>query len=144
MLILSAREFRYQISTNNFSLKVAALTFSSLLAFIAVPFYLLFYGVLPVYAAGDPAQISDIVKILENIIKLLAPAAGIAFFIMFLIGGFQFLTSGGDPKAAGAARATLTYALIGIILVVVSWLILVLVRDITGANVTTVTIPGVP
>ena len=143
MLILSAREFRYQISTNNFSLKVAALTFSSLLAFIAVPFYLLFYGALPIYAAGDePAKISEIVKILENIIKLLAPAAGIAFFIMMLVGGFQFLTSGGDPKAAGAARATLTYALIGIILVVVSWLILVLIRNITGASVTTVEIPN--
>ena len=99
----------------------------------------------PVYAAGDePRQISEIVKILENIIKLLAPAAGIAFFIMMLVGGFQFLTSGGDPKAAGAARATLTYALIGIILVVVSWLILVLIKNITGASITTVEIPGVP
>jgi len=74
----------------------------------------------------------------------LAPAAGIAFFIMMLIGGFQCLTSGGDPKAAGAARSTLTYAIIGIILVVVSWLILVLIRDITGASVTTVTIPEAP
>ena len=99
---------------------------------------------LPVYAVSDPAKISDTVGILENIIKLLAPAAGIAFFIMLLIGGFQFLTSGGAPKAAGAARATLTYALIGIILVVVSWLILVLIKNITGAEVTTVEIPGVP
>ena len=99
----------------------------------------------PVYAVGDsPAKISEIVKILENIIKLLAPAAGIAFFIMLLIGGFQFLTSGGDQKAAGAARSTLTYSIIGIILVVVSWLILVLIRDITGDSVTTVTIPEAP
>src|SRR3989338_5088594 len=143
MLTLSAREFRYQIFTNKSGLKVAALTLLLLLAFIAVPFYLLFYGALPVYAVGDPAQISDIVKILENIISLLAPAAGIAFFIMFLIGGFQFLTSGGDPQAAGAARATLTYAVIGIVLVIVSWLILVLIRDITGASVTTVELPGV-
>lgn len=98
--------------------------------------------ILPVYAASDPAKLSDIVGILENIIKLLAPAAGIAFFVMLLVGGFQFLTSGGDPKAAGAARNTLTFAVIGIILVIVSWLILVLIRDFTGAPVTTVEIPG--
>ena len=96
-----------------------------------------------VFADEPPAKLSGIVNILENFIKLLAPAAGIAFFIMMLVGGFQFLTSGGDPKAAGAARGTLTYAVIGIVLVIVSWLILVLIRDLTGADVTTVELPGV-
>ncbi len=57
----------------------------------------------PVYAINDPAQISDIVPILENIIKLLAPAAAVAFFIMVLFAGFKFINSGGDPKAAAAA-----------------------------------------
>lgn len=90
----------------------------------------------------DPATLQDIVPILRNIISFLAPAAGIAFFIMLLVGGYQFLTSGGDPKAAGGARNTLTFAVIGIILVVASWLILKLVAQITGADVTTVTFPA--
>ncbi|MEK9147260.1 MAG: hypothetical protein AAB639_03620 [Patescibacteria group bacterium] len=94
----------------------------------------------PVYAQ-DPAKIADIVDILERIIRLLAPAAGIAFFIMLLVGGFQFVTSGGDPKAAGQARTTLTYAIIGIILVVASWLILTVIKALTGVDVTTVDIP---
>lgn len=98
----------------------------------------------PVYAVGDPAQISDIVDILQNIIKLLAPIAAVAFFIMLLVGGFQFLTSGGDPKAAAAARGTLTFAVIGVILVVVSWLILQLIATVTGASVTTVDLPDLP
>jgi hypothetical protein len=92
----------------------------------------------PVYAVSDPAQLSDIVGILERVIKLLAPAAGIAFLIMLLIGGFQFINSGGDPKAAGQARTTLTYAVIGIILVVSAWLILKLIAQITGVDVTEV------
>ena len=95
----------------------------------------------PIYAVSDPAKISDIEGILERIITLLAPAAGIAFFLMMLVGGYQFLTSGGDPKSAGAARNTLTFAVIGIILVVASWLILTLIRDITGADVTNVGLP---
>ena len=94
----------------------------------------------PVHAQ-DPAKLSDAVSIIENIIKLLAPAAGIAFFVMLLVGGYQFMTSGGDPKAVGAARNTLTYAVIGIILVVASWLIFLLVREITGVSVTNVELP---
>lgn len=110
------------------------------LAILSSPVYWL-WPTSTVQAASNPAQISDIIGILERIIKLLAPAAGIAFFIMLLVGGFQFVNSGGDPKAAGQARTTLTFALIGILLVVASWLILKLIGEITGVAVTTVDIP---
>lgn len=98
----------------------------------------------PALKCGDPGAptcISEIVPILKKIITLLAPAAGIAFLIMLLVGGFQFINSGGDPKAAGQARTTLTYAFIGILLVVASWLILTVIADITGADVTNVDLP---
>lgn len=92
-----------------------------------------------------PAKLSDLTGVIENIISLLAPAAAVAFLIMLIVGGFQFLTSGGDPKAVAGARTTLTYAIIGIILVVASWLILVLIGQITGKpEITTVTIPDSP
>ena len=97
----------------------------------------------PVFAQ-PPAQLGDAVDIIENIIKLLAPAAAIAFLIMLIIGGFQFVTSGGDPKAAGAARTTLTYAVIGIVLVVAVWLILLLIQNITNVPITNVEIPPGP
>ncbi|MDP2632102.1 MAG: hypothetical protein Q8P25_00060 [Candidatus Curtissbacteria bacterium] len=105
--------------------------------------YFLASFIAPVYAApGDPYTISQVVDVLERIINLLAPAAGIAFFFMMIIGGFQFLNSGGDPKAAGAARTTLTYAILGIILVVASWLILQIIKSATGVDVTTVNLPN--
>ena len=92
---------------------------------------------------NKPAEIGGIVTIIKNIIRLLAPVAIVAFLIMMLIGGFQFLLSGGDPKAAGAARSTPTFAIIGIILVVFSWLILLLIKYVTGVDVTNVVIPGI-
>ena len=95
----------------------------------------------PVYAVNDPGEISDIVGILANIIRLLAPAAAIAVFVMILVAGFQFLTSGGDPKAVAAARTTLTYAILGVILVVVVWLILTLIEAVTDVKVTIVNLP---
>jgi len=92
----------------------------------------------------QPAQLTDILGVLKNIISILAPIAAIAFFIMFLVGGFKFVTSGGDPKAAGAARSTLTFALIGVLLVVASWLILSAIGQFTGVSVTNVSIPNTP
>ena len=91
-----------------------------------------------------PAELGAIVLVIRNIIKLLVPIAAIAFFIMMIIGGAQFIFSGGDPKAAAGARSTLTYAIIGIILVVVSWLILLLVQNVTGVDVTNVVFPTLP
>ena len=91
-----------------------------------------------------PAELGSIVLVIRNIIKLLVPVAAIAFFIMMIIGGAQFIFSGGDPKAAAGARSTLTYAIIGIILVVVSWLILLLVQNVTGVNFTNVVFPTLP
>ena len=88
-----------------------------------------------------PAELGSIVLVIRNIIKLLVPVAAIAFFIMMIIGGAQFIFSGGDPKAAAGARSTLTYAIIGIILVIVSWLILLLVQNVTGVDVTSVVFP---
>lgn len=91
--------------------------------------------------SGAPACVSDVVIIIRNIISLLAPFAAVAFLIMLIYGGFQFVTSGGDPKAAAAARTTLTFAIIGVILVVGVWLILLLIEYVTGTNLTEVSIP---
>ncbi len=100
------------------------------------------YGLLvtPAYAIGNPAQISDIVPIIENTIKLLTPFAAIVLFVMILWGGYKFIFAG-DPKSAGQARNVLTYAVVGIILIVVSYLILNLIHQTTGVDVTNVTLP---
>ena len=97
----------------------------------------------PVYAA-DPAKLSDIQFVIQNIIGLLTPFAAIALLIMMVVGAFKFITSGGDPKAVAGARGTLTYAILGVILLVASYLILKLIGTLTGASTTVVTFPGAP
>lgn len=97
----------------------------------------------PVFAdvpppAVPPAKIADILPVIGNIISFLAPAAAIAFLVMFIVGAFKLITSGGDPKATASARSTFTYAIIGLIVVIASWLILLLVKTLTGVSVTDV------
>jgi hypothetical protein len=62
-------------------------------------------------------------------------------FIMLIIGSFQLLTSGGDAKATQKAKATLTYAIAGIVLFLGIWFILRLIQTITGVDVTKFEIP---
>lgn len=83
-----------------------------------------------------PALISDFGVLFFNIVKVLIASAGVALFILLLVGGFKYITSGGDPKAAEGAQKTITYAIGGLVLILLSYLILVIIYKITGVNVT--------
>ena len=87
---------------------------------------------------GDtPAQLAGCAEFLfGNIVSILITVAGIAFFFMLIAGGFRYLTSGGDPKAVAAAGNTLTWAIAGMLIILVTWFILLLVQNLTGVCVT--------
>jgi hypothetical protein len=88
----------------------------------------------------DPARITDLQTVFVNVVKVAIAAAGIALFVMLLIGGFKYITSGGDPKATEGAQRTITYAIGGLVLILAAYLILLLIRTITGAQVTNFTV----
>lgn len=80
--------------------------------------------------------IGDLSKVFANIVRGALGLAGIVFFILLLIGGFRYITSGGDPKAVEGAQKTLTSAVIGLVVILLSFIILLLIQTITGVNVT--------
>jgi hypothetical protein len=82
------------------------------------------------------ATIENLGCVFQRVIGYLLGFAGIALFIMLLFGGFKFITSGGDPKAVEEAKKTLTYAIAGLVVILISYLILLLISNITGVNVT--------
>ncbi|HUS60256.1 MAG TPA: pilin [Nevskiaceae bacterium] len=84
----------------------------------------------------DPAEIKDFEEIVRNILNIAIRLAGVALFIMLIVGGFKYLTAGGDPKKAEAAQKTLTYAIGGLVLVILAWFILLFIKEFTGVDVT--------
>lgn len=91
----------------------------------------------------DVATIQGFECIFRNILGIATTLAGIAFFVMLLIGGFKYMTSGGDPKASEQAKGTITSALLGIILLILAWLILKFISQFAGLpNITIFKIPG--
>jgi hypothetical protein len=84
----------------------------------------------------DPALLSDLPKYFGNILEAMIPLIGFLAFIMVLVGGFKILTSGGDAKGVAGGKQTITLAVTGIALSIISWLILVVVKNVTGVDVT--------
>jgi len=84
----------------------------------------------------EPAKISDLEEVYGNLVSAILGFAGITLFILLLVGGFKYITSGGDPKAVEGARKTISYAIMGLVVLLLSFLILVLIKAITGVDVT--------
>ena len=82
------------------------------------------------------ATIQSAESLYRNILEVVMGLAGLVFFAMLIVGGFKYLTSGGDSKKVAAASSTLTSSFIGIIGVIASWLILKFISTFTGINVT--------
>ena len=86
--------------------------------------------------SGDVATISNLSCLFGKVVSYALGLAAIVLFILLISAGFKFITSGGDPKAIEGAKKTLTYAIAGLIVILLSYLILVLIKTITGVDVT--------
>lgn len=78
-----------------------------------------------------PAELSDLNTIFAQILAVAARLIGLAALIMVLVGGFKFLTAGGDPKAAEQAKHTLTWAVAGLAALVGAWFIFRFIFQLT-------------
>jgi cbb3-type cytochrome oxidase subunit 3 len=93
-------------------------------------------------ANGDVATIQGLECLFYNILQIITYAAGLAFFVMFLVGGFNYLFSGNDQKKVAAASSTLTMAIVGLVGIIISWLVILFINNFTGVNVIDFNIPG--
>ena len=60
---------------------------------------------------------------ISNIITIFSILVGVVAVIMIIIGGFRYITSGGDPQRVTSAKNTLLYAIIGLIIVALAQII---------------------
>jgi hypothetical protein len=66
---------------------------------------------------------NSLFDLIQNIINLLLMAIGIIAVIMIIIGGIRYTTSAGDPGQAKSARDTIVYAVVGLVIAVMSYAI---------------------
>ena len=74
--------------------------------------------------AGENPGLVFLQLLLHNLIILIFVIAALVFFFMFILGGIQWMTSGGDKAATESARGKITAALIGLVIVFLVYAIL--------------------
>ena len=83
---------------------------------------------------NNVATLDCIPIVFENIINAALAFAGVVALIMIIFSGIRYVTSGGDPKAVEGARNTLTWAIIGLVVIVLAYLIINFISVFTGVQ----------
>lgn len=78
----------------------------------------------------DKTAASKVQKLITNIINIMSWAGGVICVIMVMLGGFWYLTSNGDAAKVTRGRQTITYALVGLVIIALAQAI---VRFVIGA-----------
>ena len=82
------------------------------------------------------AGFEDLEILLEKVLGGIFRLGLVAVFVMLLYGGFKYLTAGGNPEANQKAGSVITYAILGLVLMIGAWFILRLIENFTGISVT--------
>lgn len=91
---------------------------------------------------GNPNPVAGPSGVINKAANIIALVTGIGAVIMILIGGFFYVTSAGNTENATKAKARITSALIGLVVVALAWVLVRLVTDhVLSTNTSTGTSP---
>jgi hypothetical protein len=62
-------------------------------------------------------------NMVHTVVNLLSAVVGIVAVIMIIVGGFRYITSGGNDTSVTAAKNTILYAIIGLVVVALAQII---------------------
>lgn len=75
----------------------------------------------PVLAAdGNVGQVENFIR---SVIKVIAGLAGLIATGFFVVGGFTYITSSGNPEQLDRAKRTLTWSAVGLAIVIAAFVI---------------------
>lgn len=73
---------------------------------------------------GDQTQAeSSVNRIVQLIVNILTTIVGVVAVIMIIVGGFKYVTSGGDSGKISSAKSTIIYSIVGLIIVALAQVI---------------------
>ncbi len=76
----------------------------------------------------------EIGNVISAAVGVLLIVSAIAAFLFLILGGLQWITSGGDKAALETARNKITNAIIGLIIVAAAWAIMLLLGKFVGVD----------
>lgn len=79
---------------------------------------------------GPDAGATLVGDLISKILPIAIALGGFLTVIFIIISGIQFITSSGNPEAANAARNRLTFAIIGFVVLALSFLIVQFINNV--------------
>ena len=80
-------------------------------------------GINSAKGTGAPDNVTEDDGLIKKVVNLLLWAIGIVSVIMMIIGGFRYATSNGDSNQVSAAKNTIMYAVIGLVIAIFAYAI---------------------
>ncbi len=117
---------------NLFKKSLGLISSLGILSFLAVPAFAQ-TGYIPSSITGASIS-SNPNALITTVINFLFIIVGLVFFIMIVIAGIQWITSGDAEDKKSAAQKRLVNAIIGIVIVVASYLIVEVVSGLLGVG----------
>lgn len=74
---------------------------------------------------------TDINDLIKTVINIFSAVVGAVSVIMIIVGGFRYIISGGDSNNVGAAKNTILYAVVGLVIVAIAQIIVQFVLERT-------------
>ena len=94
---------------------------------------------------GTSVPFTQIGKLAANLLVIATIGGSILLFIYLIMGGLQWLTSGGDQKATSAARDRITSAVTGLLIILAVWGIFRILEAALGISLLSgIKVPGAP
>lgn len=72
---------------------------------------------------GGPLDLKDLERLALNATKITLSLVSTVAVLYLVIGGFQYIMSSGNPDNVGKAKNTILYAIIGLLLAILSFAI---------------------
>ncbi len=82
----------------------------------------------------NPLKARSFTELFVGIANWLAGIIASVAVLVIIFGGFQYLTSGGNEEKIAQARRTIQWAIIGLIIVIMSWSLLKTILSILGVE----------
>lgn len=65
-------------------------------------------------SSGGTAKGTSFKSVVSDVVSVLSYIVGVVAIIMVIVGGFRYITSGGDSGKVSSAKSSIVYALIGV------------------------------
>lgn len=80
------------------------------------------------------ANFANIYDFLRFIVRVLLSVAAIIAVIFLVIGGIRYVASAGNADAVEAAKSTILYAVIGLVIIILAWFIVLATTNLIGTK----------